>query len=87
MSKAVSSHRTRKLVLNADGTPWLFFDLGRDPLEQHNLADDPAHAQTVAELRETVMRKMREDNDVLLQGTVQPPAGAYVTPPESYEPR
>ena len=33
---------TRKLVLNADGSPWLLFDLERDPLEQKNLVDDPA---------------------------------------------
>jgi arylsulfatase A-like enzyme len=39
---------TRKLVLNADGSPWLFFDLERDPLEQTNLVEDPARA---AELR------------------------------------
>ncbi len=31
----------RKLVLNADGTPWLFFDLEQDPLEMRNLAGDP----------------------------------------------
>lgn len=34
----------RKLVLNADGTPWLYFDLVRDPWEQRNLAADPIHA-------------------------------------------
>ena len=34
----------RKLVLNADGTPWLFFHLDRDPLETQNLAGDPARA-------------------------------------------
>jgi arylsulfatase A-like enzyme len=33
---------TRKLVLNGDGTPWLFFDLADDPLEMRNLANDPA---------------------------------------------
>lgn len=31
-----------KLVLNADGSPWLFFELSADPGEQHNLATDPA---------------------------------------------
>jgi hypothetical protein len=25
-------------VFNADGTPWLEFDLRADPFEQHNLA-------------------------------------------------
>ena len=48
--------RTRKLVLNADGTPWLFFDLGRDPLEQHNLAADPAHRAELADLTRRVPR-------------------------------
>lgn len=42
--------RTRKLVLNADGTPWLFFDLERDPGETVNLAGDPARAGEIAEL-------------------------------------
>jgi arylsulfatase A-like enzyme len=41
---------TRKLVLNDDGTPWLFFDLERDPLEQTNLAGDPARAAEIAAL-------------------------------------
>lgn len=41
---------TRKLVLNADGSPWLFFDLEHDPLEQDNRAGDPAYAPEIAEL-------------------------------------
>jgi arylsulfatase A-like enzyme len=43
--------RTRKLVLNADGSPWLFFDLENDPLEMKNLAADPACAAEIARLR------------------------------------
>lgn len=42
--------RTRKLVLNADDSPWLFFDLANDPLEMKNLAGDPARAEEMAEL-------------------------------------
>lgn len=42
----------RKLVLNADGSPWLFFDLQQDPLEQANLANDPGRARELAEFRE-----------------------------------
>jgi arylsulfatase A-like enzyme len=42
---------TRKLVLNEDGAPWLFFHLDRDPGEQRNLAADPAQAAEVAHLR------------------------------------
>jgi len=41
----------RKLVVNADGTPWLYFRLDRDPGEQRNLADDPAQAAEIAALR------------------------------------
>lgn len=37
--------RTRKLVLNEDGSPWLFFDLESDPGEQRNLAADPARRE------------------------------------------
>jgi hypothetical protein len=44
---------TRKLVLNDDGSPWLFFDLERDPLEQVNLAGDAARAGEIAALRAT----------------------------------
>lgn len=40
----------RKLVLNADGSPWLCFDLANDPLELNNLAGDPAYAVEIAEL-------------------------------------
>lgn len=39
-----------KLVLNADGSPWLYFDLERDPLELRNLAEEPARAAEIAEL-------------------------------------
>jgi arylsulfatase A-like enzyme len=41
----------RKLVVNADGSPWLFFDLERDPLETNNLIDDPTRAAEIAALR------------------------------------
>jgi len=42
--------RTRKLVLNADGSPWLFFDLKNDPQEIRNLVGDPAQASEMEEL-------------------------------------
>jgi len=41
----------RKLVLNADGSPWLFFDLAADPWEQINLVDDLAWAREIAACR------------------------------------
>ncbi len=40
-----------KLVLNAAGSPWLYFDLERDPLELKNLAEEPVRAGEIAELR------------------------------------
>lgn len=43
--------KTRKLVLNADGSPWLFFDRARDPWEQHNLAAEASYAAEIAALR------------------------------------
>jgi arylsulfatase A-like enzyme len=47
---------TRKLILNADGTPWLLFDLAGDPLERRNLAGDPAWAAERDRLRAHVAR-------------------------------
>ena len=43
--------KTRKLVLNGDGSPWLFFDLENDTLEMKNLAGDPARLGEIEELR------------------------------------
>ena len=43
---------TRKLILTADGEPWLFFDLERDPFEQENLINEPARATELAALRD-----------------------------------
>jgi arylsulfatase A-like enzyme len=39
-----------KLVLNADGSPWLYFDLERDPLELRNLAEDASRRDELREL-------------------------------------
>lgn len=44
----------RKLVLNADGTPWLYFDLGEDPGELRNLVSDPARTDEISRLRALV---------------------------------
>ncbi len=40
-----------KLVLHPDGSPWLYFDLERDPLEMNNLAEDPARRGEIEEFR------------------------------------
>jgi arylsulfatase A-like enzyme len=39
-----------KLVLNADGSPWFYFDLEHDPLEMENLAVDPARLTEIGKL-------------------------------------
>jgi arylsulfatase A-like enzyme len=44
----------RKLVLNEDRSPWLFFDLERDPLELTNLAADRSRAGEIAQLSAAV---------------------------------
>lgn len=41
----------RKLVLNEDGSPWLFFDLERDPFEMENLVSDSSRRAERDELR------------------------------------
>jgi len=46
----------RKLILNADGSPWLFFDLERDPLELANLAADSSRAGEIAGLSASLNR-------------------------------
>jgi arylsulfatase A-like enzyme len=38
----------RKLVVNDGGSPWLFFDLEKDPGEMRNLAEDPSYAAEIA---------------------------------------
>lgn len=47
---------TRKLVLNDDGSPWLLFDLERDPAELENRVDDPRDADEVRRLTEWVQQ-------------------------------
>jgi arylsulfatase A-like enzyme len=44
----------RKLIVNPDGSPWLFFDLQNDPCETRNLADDPARAAEILAWRRQV---------------------------------
>jgi hypothetical protein len=41
----------RKLVLGADGIPWLFYDLEQDPGEEINLRDDPTREAEIEAFR------------------------------------
>jgi arylsulfatase A-like enzyme len=43
--------RQHKLVLRADGAPWLYFNLENDPLEMNNLAGDPGRREEIEALR------------------------------------
>jgi arylsulfatase A-like enzyme len=66
--------------------PELLFDLAHDPLEQTNLADDPAHETIRDALRDRLQRWMRATGDPLLAGEVAAPAGATLTPADAYGP-
>lgn len=46
--------KARKLVLNPDGSPWMFFDLEHDPLEITDLSGDPARAGEIEGFRRMV---------------------------------
>jgi len=65
----------------------MLFDLSKDPFERINLADDPSYRDVLKHMRYKLYNWMKETRDPLLtQGYIQPPPGARVTPPLSYEP-
>jgi arylsulfatase A-like enzyme len=45
---------TRKLVVEGNGVPWMFFDLEQDPWETRNLAHDPAYVREINDWRSRV---------------------------------
>ena len=52
------------------------FDLIFDPMEHMNLANDPAHAATLDDMRKRLLTWQHITNDPLLKGPVRLPAGA-----------
>ncbi len=62
------------------------YDLAFDPNEAHNLADDPASAEVLAEMRSRLDRWMRDTDDPLLRGPVPAPPGARVNDPNGTSP-
>lgn len=64
----------------------MLFDLHDDPLERRNLANDPACANVLAEMRESVRRWISTTDDPLQHGHVLPPPGVRVTPARSWGP-
>jgi len=49
----------RKLVLNVDGSPWLFFDLERDPGEIVNLVGEARWSAEIAVWQQRILRGSR----------------------------
>lgn len=54
---------THKLIHFWKRDQWECYDLRQDPKELHNLANDPAHARTVARLKRQLFRLKREVQD------------------------
>jgi arylsulfatase A-like enzyme len=63
------------------------YDLVFDPNESANVADDPAFAGVLAEMRGRLERWMAATDDPLLQGPVPMPPGAVANDPAGLSPR
>lgn len=63
------------------------YDLDFDPLEHHNLANDPKYRQIHDQLRERLANWMKSTNDPLLKGPVPVPAGGRTSPVNGDSPR
>ena len=51
------------------------YDLQNDPHEDRNLADDPAHAETVRTMHRRLLEVMRDDGDPLAERIPGEPTG------------
>lgn len=64
------------------------YDLLYDPLERRNVADDPAMASALAEMRQRLTRWMADTGDPLLEGEpVAAPPGAEINDPDGISPQ
>jgi arylsulfatase len=50
--------RQWKLAVNADGQPYMLFDVANDPREEHNLAGDPRHRELADRLRLRILERL-----------------------------
>ena len=57
---------------HAKPLPEELYDLENDPLEQHNLAEDPAHKEVLADMRRRMQEMMERTGSPLLTGHVSP---------------
>jgi arylsulfatase A-like enzyme len=62
------------------------YDLVLDPAEMNNLAADPSCEEALAEMRGRLDQWMRDTDDPLLKGPVEPPPGAEVNEPWQVSP-
>lgn len=75
---------TKKYWLATDPTqsPQNLYNIIRDPLEQHNLADDPTHAEVAEELSEQLHNWQQKADDPLLRGILVAPVTAEINDPD-----
>jgi arylsulfatase A-like enzyme len=66
---------THKLIYFWKKDQWEMYDLARDPDELHNLYNDPAQQQTVANLKAELYRLKKEVKDDDQYANQQPPPG------------
>lgn len=62
------------------------FHLYLDPLEERNLAGDPASADVLVDMRSRLDRWMEETSDPIRLGPVPPPPGARINDPDQISP-
>jgi arylsulfatase A-like enzyme len=74
--------QTHKLIHFWKKDQWEMFDLTADPNEQKNLYNDPAHANTVAQLKTELARLKTEVDDKDEFATQFPPGGVDGAPPK-----
>ncbi|MGB9677126.1 MAG: sulfatase family protein [Candidatus Ratteibacteria bacterium] len=65
----------------------MFFDIEKDPLERKNLINSNDYKKIIEEMRNKLMKWMRETDDPLLKGHVFPPENSKITPPWAYDPK